>query len=310
MDAIVNSPIQSVDIASLGAVATWKVTRILTDSTSKEPYAYILVIGNLTAKLPAKHTLPGTVEVGDEIEVMTYKVDAFEPDNPELLVSQTLPGASAFLQEHVGKAVEGTVTEVVQFGAFVDVGNGIIGLVYTTALTPKMPEEPEFWEGALRAKEAAHSDLKVGDKVKVVICTFQLQTHPRWSGEFKVVLSGEQVGYSRLRNLLQTKTTPELKIQAMVLGNDQNGHYEIGVFFGAESVVAKLPVVGISCAVKMGDTVRVIVDSVEADDRGRTVVKLHHEDAKNRAGFLYPAAARKGPCGRFREKPGKGSGKK
>ncbi len=282
----------AINVAQVGVVSSWTVARVLTDSTSKATYAYIVRSGETTAKLPVKHVVPGVVlQAGDKIELETYKIDTFDPAKPAVLVSQKLPAARAFLLEHLATGdlcnllvVEGTVVNVAEFGAFVDIGGGINGMVHKLALTAKMPQGREFWKGALRAKEAAHSELKSGDKIRVIIWDFELQTDPRRFGEFKVQLSQEQLGYSRLRNLLKSKKTPELKIQAAVLGQDQDGNYELGLFNGDEFVVAKLPVGELSCTVKRGDTVRVIVDGLGLDERGRTVVNVHHEDgAKSRA---------------------------
>ncbi len=320
MNAIVNTaPVSapSLDVATVGVVATWTVGRVLTDSISKQPYAYIVRSGNSTAKLPVKHALRAVLKAEDQIELETYKIDTFDPAKPALLVSQKLPAARAFLQERVGAVVEGTVINVVEFGAFVDIGGGITGMVHKLALTAKMPQGREFWKGAVRAKEAAHSELKVGDKIRVVICDFQLQTDPRRLGEFKVELSQEQVGYSRLSHLLKTKKTPELKIQAAVLGQDQEDNYELGLFHGAEFVVAKLPMVELSCIVKRGDTVRVIVAGLE-DHLGRTLIKVHHEDgAKSRAASQTRRqenrdlrTAKQPSKGASGQKPGKGSSKK
>jgi small subunit ribosomal protein S1 len=77
------------------------------------------------------------LSVGDEVEVYVLNVDR-ERERIALsrkrLLPDPWPRVTADL--HEGKVVEGTVTSVVEFGAFVDLGEGVEGLVHTS----EMPE--------------------------------------------------------------------------------------------------------------------------------------------------------------------------
>jgi hypothetical protein len=270
-----------------GAVATWTVQRVLKDSAARAPYAYICRRENWTTRLSAKQVLPGVIlQVGDQVQLECIKIDNFDPQKPFFFFSQKTPAARAFLQEHQGKVVEGTVATIADIGAFVDIGTGIVGLVHKLAMAPQ-PSKGNTWKGALQAKESAHSQLQVGGKIRVVVVSFELNTDPKRLGQLKVDLSQEQVGFSRLRALFEknkaTADTP-FDIQTKVLGQDPDGNYELALFEGDESLVVTLPADQLSCAVERGGALRVIVDKLETNKRGRPFVKVHQQDgAKARA---------------------------
>jgi len=97
---------------------------------------------------------PGKVlSVGDEIEVYVLNVDR-ERERVALSRKRLLPDPWYQVTETLreGDVVEGTVTNIVPFGIFVDVGEGIEGLVHTS----EMPDQ-----GATR------SDLDIGSPVTV-----------------------------------------------------------------------------------------------------------------------------------------------
>jgi len=97
---------------------------------------------------------PGKVlSVGDEIEVYVLNVDR-ERERVALSRKRLLPDPWYQVTETLreGDVVEGTVTNIVPFGIFVDVGEGIEGLVHTS----EMPDQ-----GATR------SDLDTGSLVTV-----------------------------------------------------------------------------------------------------------------------------------------------
>jgi len=97
---------------------------------------------------------PGKVlSVGDEIEVYVLNVDR-ERERVALSRKRLLPDPWYQVTETLreGDVVEGTVTNIVPFGIFVDVGEGIEGLVHTS----EMPDQG-----------AARSDLDIGSLVTV-----------------------------------------------------------------------------------------------------------------------------------------------
>ena len=93
------------------------------------------------------------LSVGDEIEVYVLNVDR-ERERVALSRKRLLPDPWYQVTETLreGDVVEGTVTNIVPFGIFVDVGEGIEGLVHTS----EMPDQ-----GATR------SDLDIGSPVTV-----------------------------------------------------------------------------------------------------------------------------------------------
>jgi len=93
------------------------------------------------------------LSVGDEVEVVVLDVDR-ERERIALSRKQLLPDPWQRVTEGLdeGEVVEGTVTGVVEFGAFVDLGEGVEGLIHTS----EMPEG----RGSL-------SDLEPGSPVRV-----------------------------------------------------------------------------------------------------------------------------------------------
>jgi small subunit ribosomal protein S1 len=93
------------------------------------------------------------LNVGDEVEVYVLNVDR-ERKRIGLSRKRLLPDPWYRVTEALreGDIVEGTVTNVVEFGAFVDLGGGVEGLVHTS----EMPKE-----------ETTFSDLEPGSPVTV-----------------------------------------------------------------------------------------------------------------------------------------------
>jgi small subunit ribosomal protein S1 len=73
--------------------------------------------------------------VGDEIEVKVLSVDQ-ERERIELSRKRLLPDPWPVVvaELEVDQVVEGCVTNVVDFGAFVDIGDGVEGLVHTSEM--------------------------------------------------------------------------------------------------------------------------------------------------------------------------------
>jgi small subunit ribosomal protein S1 len=74
--------------------------------------------------------------VGDEVEVYVLSVDR-EKERVGLSRKRLLPDPWYAVTEnlHVGQAAEGTVTNVVDFGAFVDLGEGVEGLIHVSQMS-------------------------------------------------------------------------------------------------------------------------------------------------------------------------------
>ena len=97
------------------------------------------------------------VEVGDEVEVEVLDVDMDrERVSLSLKATQEDPW-HLFAREHaVGEVVDGEVTKLVPFGAFVKVADGIEGLVHISELAERHVEVPE-------------AVVNVGDKIDVKV---------------------------------------------------------------------------------------------------------------------------------------------
>jgi small subunit ribosomal protein S1 len=103
------------------------------------------------------------LSVGDEIEVYVLSVDR-ERERIALSRKRLLPdpwhGVTAAMDE--GEVVEGTVTNVVSFGAFVEIGKGVEGLVHIS----EMP-----------GGQATCSDLEPGAPVAVRVLKIDEKEH-------------------------------------------------------------------------------------------------------------------------------------
>jgi small subunit ribosomal protein S1 len=97
------------------------------------------------------------VEVGDEVEVEVLDVD-MERERVSLSLKATQEDPwQKFAREHaVGELVDGEVTKLVPFGAFVKVADGIEGLVHISELADRHVEVPE-------------AVVNVGDQIEVKV---------------------------------------------------------------------------------------------------------------------------------------------
>jgi small subunit ribosomal protein S1 len=115
---------------------------------------------------------PGDVlKVGDKVEVYVLDVDR-EEERIGLSRKRLLPDPWEQVVEtlHEGDVVEGVVTSVVPFGAFVDVGRGVEGLVHSS----------EFPEG-----DTTQLNLEEGDKVTVRVLGVDI-----WKKQISLSLRG------------------------------------------------------------------------------------------------------------------------
>ena len=102
------------------------------------------------------------VKVGEEVEVEVLDVD-LQRERISLGLKQTTedPWRALVKKYPVGAIVEGTVTKLVPFGAFVDLGEGIEGLVHISEMANKHVDQPS---------QVTH----VGDKVQVKVMEIDL----------------------------------------------------------------------------------------------------------------------------------------
>ena len=88
---------------------------------------------------------PGSVvQVGDEVEVQVLEVDLDrERISLSLKATQQDPWQEFATSHRVGELVYGRVTKLVPFGAFVQVGDGIEGLVHISEMSAHHVDLPE-----------------------------------------------------------------------------------------------------------------------------------------------------------------------
>jgi small subunit ribosomal protein S1 len=126
------------------------------------PYGAFVDLGGIDglvhiSELDWKHVRrPGEVlSVGDEVEVYILDVDR-ERERISLSRKRLLPDPWLVVTEDLieGQIVQGTVTNVASFGAFVDVGEGVEGLVHVS----EMPDA-----------ETTRTSLQTGESVSVQV---------------------------------------------------------------------------------------------------------------------------------------------
>jgi small subunit ribosomal protein S1 len=97
------------------------------------------------------------VEVGDQVEVEVLDVDLDrERVSLSLKATQEDPWQTFAREHQVGEVVDGEVTKLVPFGAFVKVADGIEGLVHISELADRHVEVPE-------------AVVNVGDQIEVKV---------------------------------------------------------------------------------------------------------------------------------------------
>jgi small subunit ribosomal protein S1 len=115
------------------------------------------------------------VQVGQEVEVEVLDVDLErERVSLSLKATQEDPWKEFERKYQAGEVIEGTVTKLVPFGAFVRVAAGIEGLVHISELSNEHVDTPE-------------SVLSVGDKVRVKVIEVDVSRR-------RISLSMRQVG--------------------------------------------------------------------------------------------------------------------
>jgi small subunit ribosomal protein S1 len=84
------------------------------------------------------------LEKGDEVEAVILKIDS-ENQRLSLSIKQLQPNAvEGFFETHgVGDVLHGTITRLTEFGAFVELFEGLEGLVHVSELAADRIEKPE-----------------------------------------------------------------------------------------------------------------------------------------------------------------------
>jgi 4-hydroxy-3-methylbut-2-enyl diphosphate reductase len=101
----------------------------------------------------------------EEVEVAVLSVDA-ERQRLSLGLKQLRPNIwDKYAESHQqGEMVEGVVTKLTNFGAFIELGDGIEGLVHVSEIADRHVKDPA-------------DELKVGDTLKVKILKIDADAH-------------------------------------------------------------------------------------------------------------------------------------
>jgi small subunit ribosomal protein S1 len=105
------------------------------------------------------------LQKGQEVEVAVLSVDA-ERQRLSLGLKQLRPNIwDKYAEAHrQGEVVEGVVTKLTNFGAFVELDDGIEGLVHVSEIADRHVKDPA-------------DELKVGDQIKVKILKIDADAH-------------------------------------------------------------------------------------------------------------------------------------
>ena len=97
------------------------------------------------------------LKVGDEVEVYILRLDA-EGKRIGLSLKRLQENPWALVDDlyHVGQLVEGVVSRVAQFGAFISLDPGIEALLHTSQISDPPPEDP-----SLEVHEGQHLQMRV-----------------------------------------------------------------------------------------------------------------------------------------------------
>lgn len=125
-----------------------------------------LNVHGLRGFLPASQVSLGFTKDLNEFvgQNLTCRVTELEPEKKRLVLSRRalleeerrMAEEKAFAELSEGQRLKGTVTRIVPFGAFVDIGHGIEGLIHLSEMT---------WERTRRPEDV----VSVGDTVEVVV---------------------------------------------------------------------------------------------------------------------------------------------
>ena len=134
------------------------------------------------------------VKVGQEIEVQVLDVD-LNRERISLGLKQTTedPWRSLVKKYPVGAIVEGTVTKLVSFGAFVDLGDGVEGLVHISEMAKQHVDQP-------------NQVCSVGDTVQVKVMEIDLD---RRRISLSMKSAAETLGYEVEVKPLEGETAAE-----------------------------------------------------------------------------------------------------
>jgi len=101
------------------------------------------------------------VQPGEEVKVMVIKIDQ-KRQRIGLSIKQLLPSPWDSVEERLapGQAIVGKITRILDFGAFIDLGEGIEGLLHNSQIS-----------------EETDSDITVGNEISLKVVSLDVQRH-------------------------------------------------------------------------------------------------------------------------------------
>jgi small subunit ribosomal protein S1 len=215
------------------------------------------------------------LKVGDEIEVRVLKVD-FVKDRVSLGLKQLSPDPWTLVDSnyHVGDTVEGRVTKLMNFGAFVQLAEGIEGLI---------PISEMSWTQRVHHPRDV---LKEGDAVRVAILAVDAAKH-------KVSLSLKALGEDPWKGVAE-RYQPEQKTTGVVTRITNFGAF-VQLEDGIEGLVhiselSDRRVRSVSDVVEVGKVVEARILNVDAEQR-RISLSLKDTNALAAGEALHVEAA-------------------
>ena len=174
------------------------------------PSGVVAFLEGIRAFIPASQLSADYVEdtdawIGKDVRVVVITVD---PEKNKLVLSGKVVARQEREEERnhriamlvPGSVVEGTVESIMPYGAFINIGNGISGLVHISQISQKRIS-------------SVHEVLKEGQKVKAKIFKYQ-----RWKSQPEHESAGRYYGKGRRRKKRQRQSsTAQMKRLEQVL---------------------------------------------------------------------------------------------
>lgn len=161
---------------------------------------------------------------GQEVEAVVLNIDS-ENERFSLGIKQLLEDPWKLVPErfHVSDIVEGEVINITEFGAFIDLGDGIEGLIHVSELSSKKVEDPTKL-------------FNVGDKIMVEIIKIDER-------ERKIRLSRRTIEENRekadMAAFMQKQGSSRVRIGDLIAAAQTQQHPEDGTVEAAEAPVAE-----------------------------------------------------------------------
>jgi small subunit ribosomal protein S1 len=131
------------------------------------------------------------LNVGDEIDVFILRLDQ-DSKRIGLSLKRLQPNPWAIVDElyHVGQLVEGEISRVTPFGAFVSLKPGIEALLHTSQMAETPPEDP-----TLLLHEAQHLLMRIitiephRQRLGLSLKDVTAEDRERWTAEYGTILA-------------------------------------------------------------------------------------------------------------------------